>query len=64
MPFVFHNFRNYDLRLIFQEIGKYDFKINVISKTMEKYMNFTIKQPKKKGIIAALALPYADSIHF
>ena len=64
MPFVFHNFQNYDLRLIFQEIGKYDLKINVIPKTMEKYMNITIKQPKKKGIIAALASPYADSIHF
>ena len=37
IPAVFHILQNYDLDLIFQEIGKYNFKINVIPKTIEKY---------------------------
>ena len=34
---------------IFQ-VKKYNFKINVIPKTIEKYMNFIIKQHKKKAL--------------
>ena len=37
---VFHNLQNYDSHLIFQEIRKYSFKKNVISKTKEKYMSY------------------------
>ena len=40
---VFHNFQCYDLYLIFQVTRKYNFKINVLSKTIEKHMTFTIK---------------------
>ena len=47
---VFHNLESYDSHLTFQEIGKYNFKINVIPKTLEKYMSLTIQQPKKKDI--------------
>ena len=44
MPVGFHNLQNYDSRIIFERVGQYNFKINVIPKTMEKYMSFTIKQ--------------------
>ena len=37
IPAVFHILQNYDLDLIFQEIGKYNFKINAMPKTIEKY---------------------------
>ena len=61
---MFHNLQNYDSDLIFQEIGKYNFKINVIPKTTEKYMSFTIQQPKEKGNKPGLRLVFAVSIHF
>ena len=41
IPVVFHNSENYDTHLIFQELRKYNFKINVIPKTIEKYMSFS-----------------------
>ena len=31
LPVVFHNLKNYDSHLIMQELGKFNFKINVIS---------------------------------
>ena len=43
IPVVFHNLQNYNSHLIFQEPGKYDFKINVITRTIEKYMSFSIE---------------------
>ena len=64
IPAVFHILQNYDLDLIFQEIGKYNFKINVIPKTIEKYMSFTIQQPKEKGNKPVLQLVFTVSIHF
>ena len=43
VPFVFHNnLQNYDSHIAFQEIGKYNFKINFIPKTVEKYKSFPI----------------------
>ena len=39
---VFHRLKNYNLRFILQELGKLDFKINVIPNGLEKYMNFDI----------------------
>ena len=42
--------------------GKYNFKINVIPKTTANYMNFTIRQPKKKGIRPGLLLVFTDSV--
>ena len=35
---MFHNLQNYASHLIFQRIGKYDFKIYVRVKTTEKYV--------------------------
>ena len=40
---AFHNFHNYDSRLIFQEVGKRNFKSNGLSKeTADKFMVFTL----------------------
>ena len=54
---------NYDSDLIFQEVGKYNFKINVTRKAIDKYTSFTIKQPKK-DIKPGLPLLFIDSIYF
>ena len=59
---MFHNLQNYDSLLIFQEVGKYDFKINAIPKTVEKYMNFNIQQPKKKDIKSGLPLVFINRV--
>ena len=40
IPVAFHNLKNYDSHLIMQELGKFDFLINVISNGLEKYMSF------------------------
>ena len=42
IPIVFHNLKNYDSHLIMKELGKFNFKINVIPNELEKYMRFTI----------------------
>ena len=42
IPVVFYNLENYDSRLIMQELGKLNIKINVIKNELEKYMSFTI----------------------
>ena len=42
IPIVLHNLKKYDLHLIIQEIGKFNFKINVIPNGLEKYMSFNI----------------------
>ena len=39
---IFHNLRGYDSYLIMQEIGKFDVKVSVISKGLDKHMAFTI----------------------
>ena len=42
IPIVFHNLKNYDSNLIMQELGKFSFKINIISNRLEKYIGFRI----------------------
>ena len=61
---MFHNLQYYDKHLIFQKVGKYNFKINVIPKMVEKYTSFTIKQLKIKGIKPGLPLVFIDSVNF
>ena len=39
---VFHNLKNYDLHLIVQELGKFNFKITVSPDAIKKYVSFTI----------------------
>ena len=38
----FHNLRNYDAYLFMQQLGKFNFKINVISNSLQKYMGFSL----------------------
>ena len=45
-PLLLHNLQSSDSCLIFQKNGKYDFKINIIPKTIKKHVSFTIKEPK------------------
>ena len=40
VPVIFHNLRGYSSHLIFKELDKFDVKINVIPKRLEKYMAF------------------------
>ena len=43
IPRAFLNLKNYDSHLIMQELGKLDFKINIIPNGLEKYMNIINK---------------------
>ena len=38
VPVIFHNLRGYDSHLIFEELSKFDVKIEVIPNRLEKYM--------------------------
>ena len=63
IPPAFHNLLNYGSHLIFQEIGNY-FKTNVSLKMLEKYISFTIQQPKKKDIKSGLPLVFIGRVHY
>ena len=63
IPAAFHNLLNYGSHLIFQEIGNY-FKTNVSLKMLEKYISFTIQQPKKKDIKSGLPLVFIGRVHY
>ena len=43
-PVIFHNLEGYDGHLIFKELSKFNLKISVIPKGLEKYMDFTINR--------------------
>ena len=40
VPVIFHNLRGYDSHLIFNELDKFDVKINAIPNGLEKYLTF------------------------
>ena len=40
VPVIFHNLRGYDSHLIFDELNKFDVKIDVIPNRLEKYTIF------------------------
>ena len=42
IPVVFRNLKNYDSHLIMQELGKFNFEIDVIPNRLDKYMSFSI----------------------
>ena len=42
IPIVFHNLKNYDFHFIMQELGKFNFKRNIIPNGLETYMSFHI----------------------
>ena len=44
IPVIFHNLRGYDSHLIFDELKKFDVKIVVIPKRLEKYMAFFVNK--------------------
>ena len=50
--------------LNFRKFEKKNFKINVISKPTEKYMSFSIQQPKEKYIKSRFQVAFIDSVHF
>ena len=41
---IFHNLRGYDGHLIFNELSKFDVKIDVIPNGLEKYMQFFLNK--------------------
>ena len=61
---MFYHFQTYNSHFINEEVGKCNFKINYIPKVIKKYMNFTIKKPKKKSVKLGNSLVFIDSIHF
>ena len=44
VPLTFHNLRSYDSHLIFDELNKFDMKIDVIPNRLEKYMTFFVNK--------------------
>ena len=40
VPVIFHNLKNYDSHLIFNELDKFDVKIKVIPNGLEKFTAF------------------------
>ena len=44
VPVIFHNLRGYDSQLIFDELNKFDMKIDVIPNSLEKYMAFFLNK--------------------
>ena len=43
VPVIFHDLKNYDSHLVFNELDKFDVKIKVIPNGLEKYMAFFFK---------------------
>ena len=43
VPVIFHNLRGYDSHLIFEELSKFDVKIEVIPNRLEKYMTIFLR---------------------
>ena len=44
IPVIFHDLKGYESHLIFKEFCKFNVKISVIPKGLEKYMAFTINR--------------------
>ena len=42
IPVIFYKLKNYDYHFILKELGKINFKMNVIPNALEKYMSFNI----------------------
>ena len=44
VPAIFHNLRGYESHLIFCELNKFDWKIDVTPNRLEKYMAFILNK--------------------
>ena len=44
VPVIFHNLKGYDSHLIFNELSKFDVKIEVIPNGLEKYMAYFLNK--------------------
>ena len=44
LPIIFHNFEGYDGHIIFKELNNFDVTIDVIPKTIEKYMSIIVNR--------------------
>ena len=56
-PVIFHNLRNYDSHLIFNELDKFDVKIKAIPNGLEKYMAFFLN----KNLLFIDSMPIMNS---
>ena len=54
VPVIFHNLRGYDTHLVFDDLKKFDVKIDVIPNGLKKYMAFILNKN----------LDFIDSIQF
>ena len=54
IPIVFRNLKNYVAHLIMRELGKFDFKFNVMLNRLEKYISFSLDNE----------FVFIDSFHF
>ena len=54
VPVIFHNLRGYDTHLVFDDLKKFDLKIDVIPNGLKKYMAFILNKN----------LDFIDSIQF
>ena len=44
VPIIFHNLRGYDTHLVFDDLKKFDVKIDVITNGLKKYMAFILNK--------------------
>ena len=44
IPVIFNNLKGYGSHLIIKEVSKFDVKVNIIPKGLEKYMAFAINE--------------------
>ena len=44
VPIIFHNLRGYDTHLVFDDLKKFDVKIDVIPNGLKKYMAFILNK--------------------
>ena len=44
VPIIFHNLRGYDTHLVFENLKKFDVKIDVIPNGLKKYMAFILNK--------------------
>ena len=59
VPVIFHNLRGYESHLIFCELIKFDWKIDVMPNRLEKYMAFILN----KILVFIHSMQFMNSSH-